>query len=487
MQRHDPDGARLPIKLDTTSNGEFTPVPLDAAAKAANKNAMEKVGEAARKLGMKRRDYLITTAGAAATLAAMNEAFAAAGKTGGSYELPKEAAFETAAADSVVAGKEFIFDVQLHHVNPQGEWRNSQPGRENTFRNFAKAQADCREGDPVVCLDQEHLLREVFMDSDTTAAVLSSVPSAPTNPLLIKEAAETRALAAKLKGSPRLLIHGLCHPNFPGHVEGMDEVLKTYGIVGWKTYTQWGPDGKGYWLDDEATGIRMIEKARSQGMRIICVHKGLPLGNILSYDFSTCRDVGVVARRYPDMNFLIYHSGYEPSQTEGPYDEKVLKGVNSLVHTLKENGIKPGSNVYAELGSTWRLIMRDPSQAAHVLGKLMLAVGENNILWGTDSIWYGSPQDQIQAFRAFTISEEFQNKFGYPALTPERKRKIFGLNGAKVYGLNPAELQRKAETDDWGKARAAYLPEKDPSFLTYGPKTRREFMALLRANGGAPA
>ena len=161
--------------------------------------------------------------------------------------------------------------------------------------------------------------------------------------------------------------------------------------------------------------------------------------------------------------------------------------MNSLVHSLKENGIPPGSNVYARLGSTWRLLMHDPDQAAHVIGNLLVAVGEDNLLWGTDSIWYGSPQDQIQAFRAFAISEQFQETFGCPALTPAIKRKVFGLSGAKVYGLNPEELMQKAQVDTWGKARAAYLPERDPSFLTYGPKTRREFMALLRANGGAPA
>ena len=131
--------------------------------------------------------------------------------------------------------------------------------------------------------------------------------------------------------------------------------------------------------------------------------------------------------------------------------------------------------------------MRDPDQAAHLLGKLMLAVGEDNVLWATDSIWYGSPQDQIQAFRTFQISGHFQNRYGYPELTPERKHKIFGLSGAKVYGLSPADMKKKAEVDAWGNARAAYLPEADPSFLTYGPRTRREFFALLRAHGDAPA
>ena len=80
--------------------------------------------------------------------------------------------------------------------------------------------------------------------------------------------------------------------------------------------------------------------------------------------------------------------------------------------------------------------MRDPTQAAHLLGKLLRFVGEDNVLWGTDSIWYGSPQDQIQALRAFEISAELQERFGYPALTKARKAKLFGLNGARVYGVH---------------------------------------------------
>src|SRR5207253_2985514 len=99
MFQHDPDGLRLPIKIDTTTNGEFAPVPLSSMAKAANRHAQDEVGRAAKRLGLGRRAYLVTTCGAAATLAAMNDVFAASGKTGGSYVVPKESAFETAAAD----------------------------------------------------------------------------------------------------------------------------------------------------------------------------------------------------------------------------------------------------------------------------------------------------------------------------------------------------------------------------------------------------
>ena len=84
--------------------------------------------------------------------------------------------------------------------------------------------------------------------------------------------------------------------------------------------------------------------------------------------------------------------------------------------------------------------MGDPDQAAHVLGKLLVAVGADNILWGTDSIWYGSPQDQIQALRTFELTAESQERFGYPALTPAVKQKIFGGNAARLYGIDLTKI-----------------------------------------------
>jgi uncharacterized protein len=154
------------------------------------------------------------------------------------------------------------------------------------------------------------------------------------------------------------------------------------------------------------------------------------------------------------------------------------------VHSLQENGVKPDSNVYVDLGSTWRMLMRDANSAAHAIGKLLKYVGENRVLWGTDSIWYGSPQDQIVAFRAFQISKEFQEKYGYPHLSEEVKKKVFGLNAAKPYNLNLAELLPQFENDPVAKAKRAY--ERNPSYRTYGPRNRREFLQLVRLNKGMP-
>jgi hypothetical protein len=100
------------------------------------------------------------------------------------------------------------------------------------------------------------------------------------------------------------------------------------------------------------------------------------------------------------------------------------------------------------------------------------------VLWGTDSIWYGSPQDQIVAFRTFQISSQFKERYGYPEITPAIRAKIFGLNGAKVYGIPADELKRVLSRDRISSEKAAYAERPDPHFLTYGPKTRREFLML---------
>jgi hypothetical protein len=156
------------------------------------------------------------------------------------------------------------------------------------------------------------------------------------------------------------------------------------------------------------------------------------------------------------------------------------------VKSLQDNDVAPDSNVYAELGSTWRMVMRDPDQAAHTLGKLLRHVGRTRVLWGTDSIWYGSPQDQIQAFRAFQISAEFQDRHGYPELTPALKAAIFGLNAAPVYGIDPASARRRAAFDPLERARAAYREDPRPDFATYGPRDAAEWRRFRALHGDRP-
>ena len=480
QSRNDPDGTRLPIKIDATTNGEFAPIPLAPVHRHARQLAAESATANARRLNLTRRSFLVSACGAATTLLAMNAAFAARGPRGGYYDVPATAALDGEVARTALSSKDFVFDVQGHFVNPRGAWTRALPPSEQPFK--WTVMTGCSDANApglayLKCLDAETFIKDVFLDSDTDVVVMSFVPSLRNaEPLTIEDAAATARIVERLQGSHRMLLHGRISPNQAGDLEGMDELAARYPIAAWKTYTQWGPDGKGFFLDDDA-GLALVEKARKLGVRNIAVHKGLPFGPE-SYVHSTCVDVGRVAKRYPDVNVLIYHSGFVPGKAEGPYDPRRPDGIDALVTSLQENGIKPGANVYAELGSTWRFLMREPDSAAHALGKLFKHVGPDNVLWGTDSIWYGSPQDQIQAFRVFQISDAFADKYGYPKITPALRAKVFGRNALRVYAIPEDVLKKHLRADAIVSERLAYAERADPAFVTYGPKTRREFLNL---------
>jgi predicted TIM-barrel fold metal-dependent hydrolase len=485
----DPEGQRLPIKLDATSNGEFTPVPLDATLKHANALASEWASRFARKLARSRREFLISSCGAASTLLAFNAAHAAAGRNGGFFAVSKEAALDTQLAAAELGKQETIIDVQGHFVNPNGAWLKGVPPTAKPLFEMPKTKCDLSKGQGerayLQCLSGDEFIKDVFLDSDTDIMVLSFVPSTRAGePLTIEEAAATRDIVEKMEGTKRLLLHGRVNPNQKGDVEDMER-LKKFGVAAFKTYTQWGPDGKGFWMTDDV-GIAFCEQARKVGVKNIAIHKGLPFGQ-KSYEHSTCRDIGPIAKRFPDVNFLIYHSGYVVGQDEGPYDPKRTDGIDALCTSMQQAGVKPNSNVYAELGSTWRFLsMRDPTSAAHAMGKLFKYVGENNVLWGTDSIWYGSPQDQIQAFRTFQIAPELREKHGYPEITPALRRKVFAQNATKPYSIKLDDVRRDNARDALAQRRVAYAERPNPSFDTHGPRTRREFLNLMKLSGGGP-
>jgi len=108
----------LPIKIDSTTNGEFWPRPLDPLLLNRLSRAQASAGENARRLGLSRRDYLRSTCGAALTLLALNDL----GCRGGRYAVSSESALDKAVADQALKGREFIFDVQTHAVSADRPW-----------------------------------------------------------------------------------------------------------------------------------------------------------------------------------------------------------------------------------------------------------------------------------------------------------------------------------------------------------------------------
>jgi uncharacterized protein len=225
-------------------------------------------------------------------------------------------------------------------------------------------------------------------------AVFSDTPSSIDlqDPLNFDDMKRTRDIMNQLSppSSSRMRLHSVVVPNAsPGslqqQLDRMQARAESMDVAAWKLYTPYAPNGKGWFMDDPDLGIPVIEQARKLGVKTICAHKGLPLFGFDRAGASP-RDVGVVAKAYPDMSFVVYHSGWFPGTREGAYDPASAEGVDVLVKSLLDNGIQPNSNVYAELGSTWRNLMSNTTQAAHVLGKLIKYCGEDNVLWGTDCI-----------------------------------------------------------------------------------------------------
>ena len=104
----------------------------------------------------------------------------------------------------------------------------------------------------------------------------------------------------------------------------------------------------------------------------------------------------------------------------------------------------------------------------HMLGQMIQAAGADHILWGTDSIWGGSPQSQIVRLRKLKMKPELMDKYKYPELTDAIKDQILGLNAAKLFGVDPKAKRKAIKADKLTKLRDDYRRDPLPSNTQYG-------------------
>ncbi|MBI3875504.1 MAG: amidohydrolase family protein, partial [Verrucomicrobia bacterium] len=377
---HDSDEApRPPMPTQVVSNGEYYPLPKTAAQRQVDERLADYADRFGRKMGMSRRAFLRSACGMAAAMLSINDVFARASGRRGRQFFPSVRAAHAADLDSATAllqpTGDFIFDVQTHHVDVGGDWQTRNPA---SVRFFAclRSPAQC---DGLALLSQQNFIKEVFLDSETTMAILSGVPTRNEldNSLPPVQMAATRDHVNAMAGSERLLIHGLVRPNLTSRRNRHDMIRQVLRlkIASWKAYTGATLGRGGWWLDDERVAYPMYELSLRLGIHNFCVHKGLPLG-IFDDTYVRARDVGKAARDWPALNFIIYHSAF-------PYEDELVAQKALAPQT---------SNIYCELGSTFaQTIISDPTRTAHVIGKLAKTYGTDHLVWGTDSIWWGSP------------------------------------------------------------------------------------------------
>ncbi|HMS84544.1 MAG TPA: amidohydrolase family protein [Nitrospira sp.] len=469
--------ARIPTQI--ISNEEFHPIPQTAQQNRVERVAADLVERAATRSGITRRAFLNATGGMAAALLAMNTAF------GRFFNIAEIELFETAAFAEQQGAPYFIFDVQTHYVSSHYDPSDTEVHRRGAVSKQALValRKHIREvglnpklsGDrgTIDDLSWKNFVKEVFLDSETTIGLISTPPGPYPQEAVVppNEMVHIRDEINRLAGSQRMLAHGLATPQLgAADLEFMAMQAETLKVDAWKCYTGSCPKGfeRGWWMDDEQIAYPMLEQARKLHIKRICVHKGLPLGPVPDYNHP--RDLIKAAKDFPDLDFLVYHSG--------------LRGVASIDQVFAKTGEipwttefcrlreqNPGiSNIYMELGSTFaQLVTTYPLICAHLLGRIIRAFGVDHVLWGTDSIWYGTPQWQIEAFRRFMIPEELLELQHYQPLTRQVKEQIFGLNAARVFGVDVKTKRQELPNDILGRLRMSYLQEgPEPSQRVYG-------------------
>lgn len=570
----------LPVDILPASNNESYPRLPNANELKIMQLAEEKTEEVRRRTGMSRRSFVRTGLAMAIGFWAVDQI---AGGKYGRYALGGPLGNDPTAPDlcnmkypnvqlNNLPG-EFIFDVQSHHVESDGIWRAALPVHWAVIAIlFGQVSNKGGELDPTMNVSRPHYIKELFLDSATTMTVLSPVPAAPdiTQPLPFLEAIRTAQIVHELSNTERTVVHSYVMPNRGSTKAGgspakplflqeeldvmMERALNhSHFLRGYKVYSPYSDVAyaPGFQHNDDvgmALAEQVIKCSVASGGKVmptLASHKGpqLPGFDALS---NSCVDVGPAARQYPGVNFVIYHSG-AGSGTSGPYpgDDKAVAtdiSVDSLIRSLRvegidaESNIPPGMehgntpNVYAEIGSTWRGVMSNPNNASHLLGKLVKHVGAQRVIWGTDDLWYGSPQPEIVALRSLQMTDAAKELYNLPygldgdrfdprrnahsagsymapnpdvadwpmdaQAHPERsiRNGIFGRNAAPIYRVNPDEVQGAIKCSAVNEMRNQYYVnqftdlEERPgaSNVMHAPRTKAQVDRLRKEGGWAP-
>jgi uncharacterized protein len=485
---------RTPIPTQVVSSDEYYPAPQNAKQCEVETRLLAMADELGKQQGMDRRRFFQTAAGMAASFVAMNEVY------GPIFDATRaEAATPAMAQERADALKDqLILDMHTHFLRDDT--------RVTTFLDMRKAvgQAGWNKElgyeQTLEDLKFANYVKEIFLDSDTKIALISSAPSDIaqdwflTNEQMAAARQRVNDKAAGVGaevGSKRLLAHAVFTPGQPAWLDNIDAALalkpdsmKGY-TIGDNTHKQ---TSRYPWrMDDEKVAYKGYEKFVQAGIKNVCVHKGLfppsvekSVPNLRGYvDVS---DVGQAAKDWPQLNFIIYHSGYryvgdianvaaEPALALGEFERTGrIAWVSDLADIPAQYGV---NNVYGDLGQVIAMtLVAQPRLCAAAMGILLKGLGPEHVCWGTDALWTGSPQWQIEGLRRLEIPDDMQKRYGFrplgSAIGPV-KTAIFSGNNARLYNIDPRKANLDLKRDRFAAIKAKYeLQGPEPSNLRYG-------------------
>ncbi|HZP94453.1 MAG TPA: amidohydrolase family protein [Burkholderiales bacterium] len=483
-------GFTSPIPTQIVSNGEYNPPPQTEQQRQVEARIKELADQYARKLNMDRRHFLKTASGMAVAFLAMNQVF------GPVWDVSEAEAADKDVADARAAAlkKQFIFDDQTHFVRDDFDKEGLLGLGKYASEHW---NPDMLKDMPLVLQRYkfQNYLKEIYLDSDTKVALLSSAPFDDPDWWLLHndQIAQARAAINKVAGSRRMFCHTVITPGQPGWMDTVDRGISELKPDSWKCYTIGDPlspssKGTAWSLDDEKLVYPWYEKAVKSGIRTICIHKGLlPRDYEQSWPgvwkHATVQDVVKAAKDWPQINFIIYHGALrmfleDPQYTLDNFEKTGrIDWTTDVCELATKHGLK---NVYAELGTTFATVaVASPRLAGAMVGQFVNTMGEDHVVWGTDSVWYGSPQWQIEAFRRLEVPDDIMQKMGWKKkLGPADgriKNMIFGQNSARLYGYKIQAEYENLTHDQLALMKQMYEAEGvERNNVAYGYVHKRE-------------
>jgi predicted TIM-barrel fold metal-dependent hydrolase len=471
-----------PIPTQVVSSDEYFPYPQTEKQRELQARLLDLADGLAKKQGLSRRRFFQTAAGMAASYVAMNETF------GNFFDVTHAEAATPAMADERADAlkDQFIMDMHTHFLRDDTRIKNFVAMRAAVGKaGWNKDLADKEQ--TIDDLKYDNYFKEVFLDSDTKIALISSAPSDIEQDWFLtnEQMSQARDKVNKKLNGRRLFSHAIFTPGQPGWLEKVDAALelKPESMKGYTIGDNTHKDISRYpWrMDDEKVTYLGYEKFVKAGIKNVCVHKGL-FAPAVEHQFPNLRgfvdasDVGQAAKDWPQLNFIIYHGAYrhvggDPKVALAEFERTGrISWTSDLADIPEQYNV---TNVYADVGQLFAMtLIAEPRVTAGLMGTMVKKMGANRVCWGTDAVWTGSPQWQIEGLRRFEIPEDMQKQYGFAPLGPATgpvKTAIFGGNNAKLYGIEPKKAELDFKNDKLGALKARYdKAGREPNNLRYG-------------------